>query len=899
MQVAQGEGATSVAEELVDEGRDHVNRGRPAAARDCYVAAIDALASLPASTARDRVHGRAELGLGLVETDLTGDFAAGIRHVEVAESILPTDADDLLVALLGQRAVMCMRAGRLEDALVAFVRAEAVLPRTTASHRASMLLNRGLLRVELGKTAEARVDLQRAVAEAAAAEQPRTAYKARHNLALAAFVEGDLPGAIEGMAAAPMHGDGTRESVDPITLMDRGRVLLEAGLVREADDLLAQAQGHFRREERGRDLGEVALVRAEVALVAGELDRSAEFARRAVADFTAGGNDRWRRRAELVEASVTQRRLVDVVWSSGEAHTSPDVVKVRQLRAQLLALATHATDDPDVAVGARLVAVELSCALGDAALATREFTAVDLPNGASLRLRLRWHLSRALVAAINDDPDAYAAVETGVAELTEAQELVGSRDLRTALALHGRPLVQVGIRTALRRNSLDELHRAVDLAHAASSRLTPVRSALDDEERGLLSELRSLEDRRWREVDAPEDAREEWGRRANLLRGQLRARAWRRGGQDRRGADPVVSLEAFRAGLADVGAVGVSFFRQADELCALRVTPVGVRIVRIGRLEDVLGLVSRLRADLAVLHMSSVTAAMRDVVAASLQHQLADLDRLVVDPLQAQGRGLLVVPHGALALMPWSLLPSRRGAGTVTTPSVTRWVRQRSVSATSAGDWRVAALAGPDLARAQEEVADVREVWGLDAGTALASARDVRAAFARADLVHLAAHGVHRASAPLFSSVRLADGPLYAHELAETTRSRLVVLSACDVGSNAMRPGDEPMGFAAALLETGAGAVIGSVAPIRDDVAAVAGRDLHRHLAAGSSPAAAVARVVAEASDAGHAAPLIVLGNGFRALDAPGNPVPVPPDVRRAHDPSVRVSGGPAAPPHG
>jgi CHAT domain-containing protein len=136
-------------------------------------------------------------------------------------------------------------------------------------------------------------------------------------------------------------------------------------------------------------------------------------------------------------------------------------------------------------------------------------------------------------------------------------------------------------------------------------------------------------------------------------------------------------------------------------------------------------------------------------------------------------------------------------------------------------------------------------------------------------VVHLAAHGVHDAAAPLFSSVRLDDGPFYAHDLVAAAAARVVVLSACDVAEHAMRPGDEPLGFAAALLETGADVVVGSVGPIRDDVAAAAGSELHRHLAAGRSPARAASTIVTEAWEDGAVAPVVVLGNGLGPVVAP------------------------------
>ena len=97
----------------------------------------------------------------------------------------------------------------------------------------------------------------------------------------------------------------------------------------------------------------------------------------------------------------------------------------------------------------------------------------------------------------------------------------------------------------------------------------------------------------------------------------------------------------------------------------------------------------------------------------------------------------------------------------------------------------------------------------------------VREALAGADLVHVAAHGTHQQESPLFSSLRLVDGPLYAYELdADVRAAPCVVLSACEAGLATVRPGDEGLGLTSALLHLGSRSVLAGVARVRDDVAA-------------------------------------------------------------------------------
>ncbi len=126
-------------------------------------------------------------------------------------------------------------------------------------------------------------------------------------------------------------------------------------------------------------------------------------------------------------------------------------------------------------------------------------------------------------------------------------------------------------------------------------------------------------------------------------------------------------------------------------------------------------------------------------------------------------------------------------------------------------------------------------------------------------VVHLAAHGTHETDNPLFSSLRLADGPLFAHELDGTDlHGVVVVLSACEVGLSTPRIGGESLGLTSVLLRLGARAVIASVAPLRDDV--VAARvmpSLHAELRDGAMPGTALARAVA---DEPEPVPLVCFG---------------------------------------
>jgi CHAT domain-containing protein len=164
----------------------------------------------------------------------------------------------------------------------------------------------------------------------------------------------------------------------------------------------------------------------------------------------------------------------------------------------------------------------------------------------------------------------------------------------------------------------------------------------------------------------------------------------------------------------------------------------------------------------------------------------------------------------------------------------------------------VALVAGPDLPGGDEEVAQLAEHYrgARVLRGATAAAGEVRTALERADLVHLAAHGTFRSDAPLFSSLRLADGPLTVYEL-EHLRSApgTLILPACDAAQLEVRPGDELLGTAAALLSLGVGSVVAPVLPVPDAATIPLMLSLHERLRAGRPPSAALAAAAAEPGD--------------------------------------------------
>ena len=251
----------------------------------------------------------------------------------------------------------------------------------------------------------------------------------------------------------------------------------------------------------------------------------------------------------------------------------------------------------------------------------------------------------------------------------------------------------------------------------------------------------------------------------------------------------------------------------------------------------------------------------------------ARLDRLLLSPIAPLfgSRPLVVVPTGELHATPWAALPTLAGRAVSVAPSARLWLEATSAAASSttppgAGvpsqssqrgqapgprplEPRTVVVAGPGLAGAEREAVALGSLYpsaqvltGEQANVAA-----VVTALEGAEVVHVAAHARFRSDNGLWSNLELADGVLTVYELEQLRRPpQVVVLSACQSGLSAVRPGDELMGLVAALLSLGARSVVASVVPVEDQASEELMVALHRRLLAGEPPAVALAAAQAD-----------------------------------------------------
>jgi CHAT domain-containing protein len=210
-----------------------------------------------------------------------------------------------------------------------------------------------------------------------------------------------------------------------------------------------------------------------------------------------------------------------------------------------------------------------------------------------------------------------------------------------------------------------------------------------------------------------------------------------------------------------------------------------------------------------------------------------------------------VVPE-ALRAVPWHLLPALARRPVAVAPSATWWYGAQSAPGAGQGDGTATVVAGPRLAEADNEAVAVAGRYPraeLRTGAA-ATAGAVLTAVPHTGILHLACHARVRTDNPLWSSLELSDGPLWAYDLERLPRTPpTVVLSGCHTGVG-VRAGDDILGLASALLRHDTRQVVAGVCRVPDTTSTVDTMTaLHGRLAAGASPATALAELSAGAVD--------------------------------------------------
>ncbi|WP_280900646.1 MULTISPECIES: CHAT domain-containing protein [unclassified Streptomyces] len=639
---------------------------------------------------------------------------------------------------------------------------------------------------------------------------------------LAAYRSGDVPAALRLLDEAQERYAKLGTPTFMLTIR-RCEVLMAAGLAPEA---LAEADAAIKVLD---GIGGQSTLKAELLLAAARAARHAGDAHTAIARadmavrLFAGQRRTWwetHARLVLIEARVAAGR--------GSGRLVADAAAVADRLASFGAPA---------APEASLLAGRIALGLGWREDARRhlEVAARSRHSGPPLARMTGWAARALWARAVGSDRQVLEACRRGLDVLDDHRTTLGASELRARATAQGAELAGLAARASLASGGPRRLLVWSERWRATVLSAPPTRPPADP---ALLSGLTAF-----REIAArAEGARMEGRPVPTLEREQRRLeREIRSRTLHIRGDAPGDGYRFDPRRLLD---------RLGDEV---RLVELAVLDGRVQVLLCAQGRVRRFEGGLlanAEREAEHVQAGLRRLAHPGAEARLPvveaagrRLEELLLGPAAARlGPGpVVVVPPGRLHQVPWALLPSLRERVFSVSPSASSWLRARETPPPAHGGQVL--VRGPGLATGGAEVPELAGLYGSATVLEHDDARVPRVLeeLDGAALAHIAAHGAFRADSPLFSSLRMADGPLIVHDFERLDRSPYrIILSCCDTARFASVGADELLGLVTALLPLGTAGVVACSAPVNDEAVVPLMLSLHKGLSAGASLAEAL-----------------------------------------------------------
>ncbi|MEU1055288.1 CHAT domain-containing tetratricopeptide repeat protein [Streptomyces sp. NPDC005876] len=806
--------------------------------------------------------------IGIWQRDF-GDTRLALDHLRRARDLAAgADSADREADVLATLGVALVHAGRTREGLAAFERGV----RRGAGHtRARVRYRRAYVWWVLGRHGEALEDVRRAIPVLRQADDTIWTARALTLRATVHLALGAVDRADADFTAAEALWDTTGQEHDKADAVEsRGLAAFRSGDIPAALKLLDEA------EERYAALGTPTFVlnirRCEVLMAAGLAPEALAEADTAIAVLDGIGGQSTRK-AELLLVAARAARL------AGDAQTAiaRAAVAVRLFAAQRRTwYETHA----------RLVLIEARVAtgrasgrlVGEAAAVAEKLASFGSPAApeASLlagriALGLDWtadaerHLSVAARSRHNGPPLArmtgwaaqalraraagsargvLEACRRGLDVLDDHRMTLGASELRARATAQGAELAALAQRASLASGGPRRLLVWSERWRATVLAAPPTRPPADP---ALLSDLTAFRVIAARAEDARMEGRPVAAleREQRRLEREVRSRTLHMRGEAPGGGDRF-----------DVGRL-LAALGQDVRLVELAVLDGRVQVLLCGQ-----GRVRRFEGGLlaeAEQEAAHVQAGLRRLAHPGAQARLPlveaagrRLEELLFGAAAAQlGSGpVVVVPPARLHMVPWALLPALRERVLSVSPSASSWLRARRTAPPPGG--RHVLVRGPGLASGGAEVPLLAQGYGGGRG----AGGDGRPVVLEGDgarvprvlreldgaaLAHIAAHGAFRADSPLFSSLRMADGPLIVHDFERLDRSPYrIILSCCETARCASVGADELLGLVTALLPLGTAGVVACSAPVNDAAVVPLMLALHKGLGAGLSLAEAL-----------------------------------------------------------
>ncbi|WP_225640011.1 CHAT domain-containing protein [Streptomyces werraensis] len=790
--------------------------------------------------------------IGIWQRDF-GDMRLALRHLRRARDWAAragsADREADVLATLG---VALVHSGRTRQGLDALGRG---VRRGTGHTRARVLFRRAYSWWVLGHHKEALEDVRRAVPVLRQAGDViwtarALTLRATVHLALGAVerAEADFASAEDLWAVT----DQEHDKADAVE--SRGLAAYRSGDVPAALRLLDEAEERYAK--LGTPTFMLSIRRCEVLMAAGLAAEALAEADTAIAELDSIGGQSTRKAELLLAAARAARQADDPTTATAraglavrlfagqrrtwwEAHARLVLIGARhaagkrsgRLVRDAAAVAERLAElGAPAAPEAFLLAGRIALDLGRTADAERHLAvaARSRHNGPPLARMTGWAAQALRARAAGSTRGVLEACRRGLGVLDDHRMTLGASELRARATAQGAELAALAQQAALRSGGPRRLLVWSERWRATALSAPPTRPPADPE---LLSHMTA-----YREIAARAEETRMEGRPVPALERE-----------QRRLEQAIRSRTLHMRGEAHGDDTRFDAGRLLEQLGD------GVRLVELavvdGRVQVLLcgqGRVRRFEAGwlaAAETEAEHVQAGLRRLAHPGAQARLPvveaagrRLEELLLGPAAAHlGDGpVVIVPPGRLHRVPWALLPSLRDRVVSVSPSAGSWLRARETRPPWGG--RKVLVRGPGLATGGAEVTRLADRY--DGATVLehrdASVPRVLAELDGAGLAHIAAHGTFRTDGPMFSSLRMADGPLIVHDFERLGRSPYrIILSCCDTARFATVGADELLGLVTALLPLGTAGVVACSAPVNDAAVVPLMLALHEGLASG------------------------------------------------------------------
>ncbi len=756
------------------------------------------------------------LGIALVYAGRTADGLAAL------ERGIKLSTGALLGRVLYRRGTVLWNLGRYPAALNDFRRAIGVLqPAGDQVWTARALSGRGLVHLAVGSLDRADADFVAAGRLYAETGQVMEAVHTVLDRGVTAYRSGNLPAALSFLDEAASRYRPLKVPT-PFLSLDRCNVLLAAGLAGEA---LAEADAAIRDIEHihGRAItkAQLLLAAANCAMAAAQPQAALDRAETAYRMFRSQQNA-WRQ---------AQSQLVLV-----QARRAVSPASVRLLQAGNRVADRLEELGSGQAAQAHLLAGRLALDLGKDRQADRHLSAAarSRRQGPAIARATGW-LAEALRAEAALQPARLlGACRRGLEVLDEHRFTLGASELRALATAHGAELAALAQRHAARVHRPQMLLAWTERWRATALSVPAARPSADAELNRRLAALREVTSR-LDEVRARGKPVASLQREQLRLEDEVRARALQARGVLPDDGGSAIDIAALLGQLGESRLVEIV---DVDGVLQVLVCGSGrVRQFTAGHTSDAIRAAEFARFALRRLARDR-PGDDPDSAFAILKSAGPDLQDAVLGPAAGQlaDSPVVVVPPGKLHGIPWAVLPALGSRVFTVAPSARAWMRADAAPAPSRR--HVTLASGPGLVTDGAEVPLVARLYDdvtvLSGGDATAGR--VLSALEGAWLAHIAAHGRFRADSPLFSSLRMHDGPITVYDFEQLRRAPYrLVLSSCDSGVLTPTGADELLGLVSSLLPLGTVGVVAGVVPLNDRVVVPLMVDLHRCLRSGQS----------------------------------------------------------------